>query len=153
MREDARLLEAARLARERAGGAHVGVLGPIAGEPQRDVGLDRGREVAGAAVEVRPRPVVALPRADPCRGALGQRRIADAEELAQEQVLGIHRDVGLELPLPPTVRVLQGEEVRSRAHQRLAGIARDPRFGDGIGQRFTDAGHSQPYSRANMRGC
>ena len=40
--------------------AHVRGVGRVAREPQRDVGLDRGREVAGPAVEGRPGAVVAL---------------------------------------------------------------------------------------------
>src|SRR5256884_1389697 len=36
---------------------------------------------------------------------------ADAEELAQQQVLGVHRDVGLELSLPPALGVLQTQQV------------------------------------------
>ncbi len=46
-----------------------GSLRGVAGEPQRDIGLDRRRQVAGSAVEVAPGAVVALLRADPVRAA------------------------------------------------------------------------------------
>ena len=48
------------------------------------------------------------------RAAVGQVADRDAEELAQQQVLGVHRDVGLELALPPAVGVLH----RRAAHRR-----------------------------------
>ena len=64
--EHARALEpAARRGRSSRARAHVLGVGRVAGQPQRDVGLDRRRQVAGAAVEVRPGAVVALLRADP----------------------------------------------------------------------------------------
>ena len=66
----------------------------VAGQPQRGVGLDRGRQVGRAAVEVGPGAVVALLRADPAGGLLEVDRVEDAEELAQQQVFGVHRDVG-----------------------------------------------------------
>ena len=62
MGEDAGALDAARAAdeHERGGGAHVLRVGAVAGEAQRDVGLDRRGQLAGAVVEVRPRPVRTL---------------------------------------------------------------------------------------------
>ncbi len=86
---------------ELGGGAHVLRLGRVAGEAQRPVGLDRRGQLAGAAVEVRPGAVGALLGADPGRGALGLVALADAEELAQEHVLGVHRHVRLQLSAPP----------------------------------------------------
>src|ERR1035437_1927762 len=58
--EHARGLHAAMRAHELRGRAHVGGAGVLAGEAQRPVGLHCGRDVAGAAVEVRPGPVRAL---------------------------------------------------------------------------------------------
>src|ERR687888_589321 len=46
--------------------------------------------------------------------------LADAQELAQEQVLGVHRHVGLEVPLPPAGRLLQRQEVVACACERVA---------------------------------
>src|SRR5712692_8591406 len=48
---------------------HVGRPGRVAGEPQRHVRLDRGRQVAGAAMIVGPGPVLALAAADPAAAA------------------------------------------------------------------------------------
>ena len=44
------------------------------------------------------------------RAVLAVTRVGDAEEVAQEQVLGVDRDVGLQLALPPAGSVLHGEE-------------------------------------------
>jgi hypothetical protein len=43
-----------------------------------------------------------------------------AEELAQQQVLGVHGDVGLELALPPPFGMLQAEHVIAGSFQGLA---------------------------------
>src|SRR5262249_18829461 len=45
---------------------------------------------------------------------------ADAEELAHQEIFGVHRDVGLELRLPVAGRVLAREEVRAAALERGA---------------------------------
>ncbi len=103
-----------------AAAAHVLGLGRVAGQAQRPVGLDRRRQLAGAAVEVRPGAVLALLGADPGGRALGLIGAADAEELAQEHVLGVHRHVRLQLALPPAGLVLQGQQVLARALQRHA---------------------------------
>ena len=123
--------------------AACGGVGRVAGQPEGDVGLDGGRQVGGAAVEGGPRAVVALVGPDPpwpsaAVWSLG----ADAEELAQQQVLGVHGDVGLELALPPAVGVLpasQGAAARSRAwrRRRAAGPRRPPSVGDVV----DDGGH------------
>ena len=126
VREHARVLDAAALADELASRAHVLGLGRVARQPQRPIGLDRGREVAGPAVEVRPGAVRALLRADPRRRALRLRRRPHAQELAQEHVLGVHRDVALELALPPPGLVLQREQVLAGAGQTLLQLAELP---------------------------
>ena len=60
-----------------------GVVGVVPGQPQRDVRLDGGGEVAGTAVEVGPGAVLALLGADPAGGRLrSSSLVADAEELA-----------------------------------------------------------------------
>src|SRR5205814_7312757 len=75
------------------------------------VRLHRGGQVGRAAVEVGPGAVVPLLGPDPA----GRRRdhgvIVQAEELAQQEVLGVHGHVGLELALPPPLGVLQAEQV------------------------------------------
>ena len=50
--------------------------------------------------------------------AVGLLRGPDAEELAEQQVLGVHGDVGLQLALPPALAVLEAEQVAGRAVQR-----------------------------------
>ena len=124
-REDAGRLDAAGVADERRGAAHVLGPGRVARDPQRHVGLDRRRQVARAAVVRRPRAVRPLVRADPGRGlARGLSRL-EAEEMPQEDVLGVDRHVRLELALPPAVRVLQCEQVLGRPRERrLRGIDR-----------------------------
>jgi hypothetical protein len=47
---------------------------------------------------------------DPAGGLLGLLVLADAEELPQQEVLGVHRHVRLELALPPALLVLLGPE-------------------------------------------
>ncbi len=65
VREHARLLDAARCADELGRGAHVRLARLVTGQPQRDVRLDRRRQIAGPAPEVAPRAVRPLLRADP----------------------------------------------------------------------------------------
>ncbi len=86
-------------------------VGRVAGQPQRDVRLDRGGQVAGAAVEVGPSAVVALLGADPAGRLLQVGFGENAEKVAQQDVLGVHRDVRLELADPVTAGVLEAQEV------------------------------------------
>ena len=85
MGEDARLGDAAVLADELGRDPHVLVVGLVAGQAQRPVGLDRRREVARAPEEVGPRAVGALLGADPGRAAGRLLLAADAQELPQQQ--------------------------------------------------------------------
>ena len=103
----------------------------VAGQPQRHVGLDGGGQVGGAAEEVGPGAVLALLGPDPARRGGGGRVVAHAEELAQQQVLGVHGHVGLELALPPALGALQPERVVPRPGQGLArASARSPPPGE-----------------------
>src|SRR5690606_31492886 len=78
----------------------------------------------GRAAEVRrPGPVVALLRPDPAGRLAGLVGGADAEELAEQQILGVHGDVGLQLRLPPALGRLEAEQVVAR---RLDGGGRRP---------------------------
>src|SRR5436190_1797493 len=45
-------------------------------------------------------------------------RVADPEELAQQQVLRVHRHVRLELALPEALRILEREQVVAGALER-----------------------------------
>jgi hypothetical protein len=103
------------------GAGHVVGAGVVAGQPQRDVGLDGGGQVGVAAAEVGPRPVLALAGPDPAGGGRGLARRPHAEELAQQEILGVHGDVGLQFALPPALLVLQPEQVVHRLVQRPLG--------------------------------
>src|SRR5262249_34052845 len=93
---------------------------------QGHVRFDRRRQLRRTAAERPPRAVGALLRADPQRRVLGLVGRADAEELAEQEVLRVHRDVGLELPLPEAARVLRREQALAGA---LHGGAR---LGEGV---------------------
>ena len=103
--------DAAAVADPARGLGHVVGVGRVAGQPQGHVGLDRGGQLGLAVVGVGPGAVGALLRPDPAGGGVGQLGGADAQELAQQQVLGLDRDVGLQLALPPALLVLQVEQV------------------------------------------
>src|ERR1039458_7439388 len=87
-------------------------------QPQGDVGLDGRRQVTGAAEEVGPGSVGPLLGGDPPAGRSGLLLRADAEELTEQQVLSVHRDVGFQLPLPPALLILEAEQVVASAGQR-----------------------------------
>ena len=118
-------LDAAEVADELRGPAHVRGVCRVAREPQRDVRLDGRRQVRGAAVEGRPGSVLALLRADPACGRVLLLGREDAEEVADEEILGVDRHVRLQLALPPAVRVLEREQVPAAARERAAGRRRD----------------------------
>lgn len=94
---------------------HVRVLRPVTGQPQCHVRLDGGGEVPGAAVERGPGAVTELLAADEAAGRLDRGGILDSEELAEQEVLGVHGDVGGEVALPPALLVLLAEEMLHRA--------------------------------------
>ena len=70
------------------------------------VGLDRRRQVAGSAEEVRPRAVGPLLGPDPCCRRLEDLGREHPQELSEQEVLRVHRHVRLELALPPAGWVL-----------------------------------------------
>src|SRR5205823_4332289 len=80
------------------------------GHLQRDVGLDRRREVGWALEPDRPGPVVAAPRQELARELAVGLPVAQAEHVEPDQVLRDHRRVRLELADPPAVGVLQLEK-------------------------------------------
>ena len=114
-REHPRVLDAAGIADELRGGAHVRRVGRVAGEAKRDVGLHGRRQIRRSGEEGRPASVVALLRADPAGGRFLLVRRDDAEEVADEEILGVDRHVGLELALPPAVGVLEAAQVLAAA--------------------------------------
>ena len=109
--EHAGRLDAALLGDPVPGQLHVRRVRLVAGQPQSQVGLHRGGQVGGAAVEVGPGTVVSLLGPDPAARGRDHGVVVQAEELAQQQVLGVHGHVGLELALPPPVGVLQAEQM------------------------------------------
>ncbi len=117
--EHPRRRDAAALADPRGAAPHRLVVGGVTGEPQGDVGLDRGGQLPGAAEERRPGAVVETPGANVLRGGLGLLGGADTEELPQQEVLGVHRRVGLQVELPPSVGVLKGEQMFGGPPDRL----------------------------------
>ena len=94
VREHARSPRSAAGAGPLGGTRHVRLGRIVAGHAQRPVGLDRRRQFARAAGEVRPASVLRLVGPDPGRRAAATLVGADPQELAQQQVLGIHRHVG-----------------------------------------------------------
>jgi len=67
-------------------------------------------------------PSVALLRADPASRLLELVRAQDAQELAQQEVLGVHADVGFKVALPPTGVVLPALEMGTGPLDSSAGI-------------------------------
>ena len=125
--EHAARLDAALLDDPVAGQLHVRRVRLVAGQPQRQVRLHRGGQVGRAAVEVGPGAVVPLLGPDPAARRRDHGIVVQAEELAQQQVLGVHGHVGLEFALPPPLGVLQAEQVVPGSLQglpaKLAGTA------------------------------
>ena len=117
--EHAGVLDAPRGEHRFARRDHVALVGRIAGQPQGGVGLDRRGGVGGRAVEVRPASVAALLRADPVGCALCDPCIADAQELAKQQIFGIHGDVRLQFRLPPSGGVLEVHQMAPAALQSV----------------------------------
>ena len=117
--EHAHRVEPAGFPNERRRAAHVLGVGRIARQAKGDIRLDGGREVGSPSLEIGPATVVMLLGADPVRAQPGSPGLPDSEELPQEHVLGIHRDVRLKLALPPSLGALEREEVVASTPHRL----------------------------------
>ncbi len=102
--------DAPALADPGRGPRHVRGVGRVTGQPEGDVRLDGRREFAGAAVEGGPGAVLALFTADEQGSGLCGLLVADPQELTEQQVLGVHGDVRLEVALPPSLGVLPREQ-------------------------------------------
>ncbi len=123
--EDSSALDATGALYELRGAQQVRSVHRVTGQPERDVGLDAGREVGRASVEVRPRAVLALARPDPARRRRRQLSGPNAQELAQQEILRVNGDVRLELALPPALRTLErGEGVDGSAETRQGVVGR-----------------------------
>lgn len=97
------------------GAEHVRVVRPVPGQPQCHVRLDGCGQVPRSIVERGPGAVTELLAADEAAGRLYRGGILDSEELAEQEVLGVHGDVGGEVALPPALFVLSAQEVLHRA--------------------------------------
>jgi hypothetical protein len=121
---------------------HVRGVRRVTGQPQGDVGLDGGGEFTGSAVETRPGAVLALFAADEECGGLGRRLLTDAQELTEQQILGVHRDVRLEVALPPTLGVLLREQEVGGALYRVCGGVVHPGRHGGVDVGFAGRGNT-----------
>ena len=164
VREHARALEPACAADELGGGAHVLGVGGVAGEAQRP---RRPRSSSRARRGRRRSSPRCRPRAAGERihaaDALASDRRADAEELAQEHVLRVHRDVRLQLVLPPAIGVLKPAQVLDRRggatgggrpESGTAGAHRDgpvTESGPSASPTCTAARMLHPYTRSKMK--
>ena len=90
-----------------------------AGDAQRDVRLDRGREVGRALEPDRPRAVVPHPDEQLVGDPAVEVGRAQAEVVVPEEVLRGHGHVRLELPDPDAVGPLQLEQAAGAAVDRL----------------------------------
>ena len=86
-----------------------------AGHLHREVDLDGRRQVGGAALEQAPAAVGVLPAAEVADGPLLDGAVGAVDEVAEQQVLGGERAIGLELADPVPVGRLDREEIRLRA--------------------------------------
>ncbi len=89
-----------------------------AGHLQRDVRLDRRREVGGALEPVRPGAVVTAPGEQVVGEAAVGVGVTQAEDVQPEEVLGDHRRVRLQLADPPAAWVLELEHAGGRLLDR-----------------------------------
>ena len=90
--------------------AHVRRVGIVAGQLEREVGLDRGADVAGPAGVLGPETLLALLGAEVAGDAVPLLAIADPEVVGEQQVLGGDRGVGFELAPPEAGWVLVGQQ-------------------------------------------
>src|SRR6266540_2508961 len=146
-REDARSLDAAEVADQLRGRAHVSRVRRIAREAQRHVRLDGRRHVGGTGVEGRPASVLALLRADPPRGRVLLLRREDAEVVPDEEVLRVDRHVRLQLALPPAVRMLEPAQVLAATGERAPCGVDTQRCGDAHATAST-ASCARPCARS-----
>ena len=116
-----------------------------AGHLQRDVRLDRRREVGRALPPVRPGAVVAAAGEDVVREAAVGLRVAQAEDVQPEEVLRDHRRVRLELADPPAAGVLELEQAVGRP---VDGLVEAGELLDGAHCRVTASAAATPLRTA-----
>ena len=135
LRDPALALDVRACARPRVDAAHA----------QRDVRLDRRREIRRAFEPDRPRSVVAHAREQLVRDSLVELRRAQSEEVVPEEMLRGHRHVRLELADPDSVVALQLEQAPRAAVDRRV-EARQRR--GGRGHAATAAAAARPLRTA-----
>ena len=121
--EDTRAADAAPLLAEPARRREPLVVCGEPCEPERRVGLERRCEVGLASPVDRPEPVGALAREELVRTSPGRVLVTQPQELQQEQVLGRHGHVRLELADPPAARLLQRKKAPNGAVERPVEVA------------------------------
>ena len=94
-------------------------------ELEREVTLDRRRQITRRSLVERPAAVVALVAADVLRDAAPDRVVALPDDVRHQDVLGVHRRVRLELGPPVPVRRLLAPEPVVRACNDLIDIDLD----------------------------
>ena len=125
-REDTGAREPALAEDEVARAGECGLAGVHLHELQGEVGLDRRRQAARSTMINRPAAVGLLEREQ----ALGEAPLdvgpCAPEEAVEEDVLGLHRHVGLERRVPVPAGVLRGEEVLACARDRVVDPLSEP---------------------------
>ena len=102
---------------------HVGSIGRVAGEFEREVALDGRAQVSRRAVVHTPGAVLGLSAPDVFRDAGDAVALVRPHEVREHDVLRLHGRVGLQLSPPVAVLVLRTEEVVLRPLQRFAEAA------------------------------
>ena len=115
------------------------LLRAVAGELQREVCLDRGAEVSGAALVQRPAAVARLLGQDVLDQAALDRLRTTAHEAVEHDVLRVHADVGLERCVPVAARELLSEDRVTGVPDRITEQAAE------VGRRLP-IGSSHPHS-------
>ena len=119
-----------------------------AGELHREVRLDRRAQVPRTAVVERPAPVGALHRLHAPDQAVLRFLAPPPHEAVEDDVLRVHPDVGLERRVPVAVAVLEAEEPRLCARDRLVETLREVVGRPARDGKRRDRRHAQLLARA-----
>ena len=124
-REHIALLGAAVRPHPLAGLLHVRRVFIVARELEREISLDRGAEVAGAAFVQGPAAVDPLTSAQIYRKALLSRAVYGAHEVVQEKIFRGDGGIGLEVEAPVAVVCLPAQHgLRGTRERLLHGLGR-----------------------------
>ena len=91
---------------------------PIPRQLQRKIALDAGADIAGRFVILPPRPVIPLLAQDIVGDLAPPFRPLPIQEMAQHQILGFDRGVGLQFPPPVAAGMLRIPEILMRIADR-----------------------------------